>query len=62
MLLSLIVRVYCTTTNPLWPIMNDKNGGMQVPLLILAVIALIDVLVRPPVPAKIQGTEWRHKA
>lgn len=46
LLLSLAIRVLGKSTNPLWPIMNDKNGGLQIPGLILAVACILDLLFR----------------
>ena len=43
-LFSVIVRVYTVTVNPLWPILNETNGGLQVPGLAVAVVCILDLV------------------
>jgi len=58
LLLTLIVRVYGRTTNPLFPIMKRETGGLQEPLLTIAVACIIDVALRP---AALPATEKTGK-
>ncbi|KAJ1918883.1 Protein cwh43 [Mycoemilia scoparia] len=41
LVLSMAVRMACYTNNPVWPIMNDINGGWNKTGLVLGIVALV---------------------
>ncbi|KAJ1737192.1 Protein cwh43 [Coemansia sp. Benny D160-2] len=46
LVLSVAVRMVFQTNNPVWPTMNESNGGWNKTGILLGVLALVDVAIR----------------
>ncbi|KAJ1678460.1 Protein cwh43 [Spiromyces aspiralis] len=57
LVLSMAVRMACYTNNPVWPIMNDLNGGWNFTGLVLGAVALLIQLV---LPVRADGDDHDH--
>ena len=61
LILSLVIRVYHRTTNPVWPIMNAQNGGLNREFLILGFVLSLIAIVRNIFPPPSTGVPMDEK-
>ncbi|OMJ25184.1 Protein cwh43 [Smittium culicis] len=58
LILSLVVRMASYSNNPIWPVMNDTNGGWNRLGLIIATVCYISLLLRKSSPG---SSDSKHK-